>query len=75
MDERVTYYVDVVLPLHLPQYYTYRVPFEYNDAILVGQRVVVQFGGSKVYSAVVRKVHQQAPQYANVKYILAILDP
>jgi len=74
MDERVTYYVDVVLPLHLPQYYTYRVPFEYNDAILVGQRVVVQFGGSKVYSAVVRKVHQQAPQYANVKYILAILD-
>lgn len=75
MDERVTYYVDVVLPLHLPQYYTYRVPFEYNDAILVGQRVVVQFGGSKVYSAVVRKVHRQAPQYANVKYILAILDP
>lgn len=75
MDERVTYYVDVVLPLHLPQYYTYRVPLEYNDDIKVGQRVVVQFGGSKVYSAVVRKVHRQAPQYANVKYILAILDP
>ena len=75
MDERVTYYVDVVLPLHLPQYYTYRVPFEYNDAILVGQRVVVQFGGSKVYSAVVRNVHRQAPDHANVKYILGILDP
>ena len=75
MDERVTYFVDVVLPLHLPQYYTYRVPLEYNDGIMVGQRVVVQFGGSKVYSAVVRKVHQQAPEYANVKYILGILDP
>ena len=75
MDERVTYFVDVVLPLHLPQYYTYRVPLEYNDGIMVGQRVVVQFGGSKVYSAVVRKVHQQAPDYANVKYILGILDP
>ena len=75
MDERVTYFVDVVLPLHLPQYYTYRVPLEYNDGIMVGQRVVVQFGGSKVYSAVVRKVHRQAPDYANVKYILGILDP
>ena len=75
MDERVTYFVDVVLPLHLPQYYTYRVPLEYNDGIMVGQRVVVQFGGSKVSSAVVRKVHQQAPEYANVKYILGILDP
>lgn len=75
MGELVTYFVDVVLPLHLPQYYTYRVPLEYNDGIMVGQRVVVQFGGSKVYSAVVRKVHQQAPDYANVKYILGILDP
>lgn len=75
MDEVVTFYVDVVLPLHLPQYYTYRVPQEYNDGIKVGQRVVVQFGGSKVYSAVVRKVHQQPPGYANVKYIMAILDP
>ena len=75
MDERVTYFVDVVLPLHLPQYYTYRVPLEYNDGIMVGQRVVVQFGGSKVYSAVVRKVHRQAPEYVNVKYILGILDP
>ncbi|MBR0073592.1 MAG: primosomal protein N' [Bacteroidales bacterium] len=75
MEEIVTYYVDVVLPLHLPQYYTYRVPLEYNADITVGQRVVVQFGGNKVYSAVVRKVHQQAPNYANVKYIMAILDP
>ena len=75
MYERVTYYVDVVLPLHLPQYYTYRVPYEYNDAILVGQRVVVQFGGSKVYSAVVRNVHRQSPDHGNVKYILGILDP
>ena len=74
MAERVTYFVDVVLPLHLPQYYTYRVPFEYNNDICVGQRVVVQFGNRKVYSALVRRVHQQPPDYKDVKYILAILD-
>ena len=74
MNERVTYFADVVLPLHLPQYYTYRVPFEYNNGICVGQRVVVQFGNKRLYSAVVRRIHQQAPNYQNVKYILAILD-
>lgn len=74
MGERITYFVDVILPLHLPQYYTYRVPFEYNDDIRVGQRVVVQFGGKKVYSALVRCIHQKTPEYQNVKYILAILD-
>ncbi|MBO4741946.1 MAG: primosomal protein N', partial [Bacteroidales bacterium] len=74
MGERITYFVDVILPLHLPQYYTYRVPFEYNDDIRVGQRVVVQFGGKKVYSALVRRIHQKMPEYQNVKYILAILD-
>lgn len=74
MAERATYFADVILPLHLPQYYTYRVPFEYNDDIKVGQRVVVQFGAKRIYSAVVRRVHCQAPDYKSVKYINGILD-
>ena len=74
MAEQVTYFVDVILPLHLPQYYTYRVPFDYNDDIKVGQRVVVQFGSKRIYSAVVRRIHQQVPNYKTVKYITGILD-
>ncbi len=69
----VTYYADVILPLHIHGTYTYRVPQEYNDAIRVGQRVVVQFGPKRLYSAVVRRIHEQAPHY-RVKYIMAILD-
>ncbi|MBO7226668.1 MAG: hypothetical protein J6V33_03700, partial [Bacteroidales bacterium] len=71
--ERITYFVDVVVPLHLPEYYTYRVPFEYNEHIAVGQRVIVQFGQKKLYSALVRRVHQTVPSYTT-KYILSILD-
>lgn len=74
MTERVTYFADVILPLHLPQCYTYRVPFEYNEDIKVGQRVAVQFGAKRVYSAIVRRIHRQAPDYRTVKYISAILD-
>ena len=70
---RKTLFVDVLLPLHLPGTYTYRVPFEYNDVIEVGQRVVVQFGTKRMYSALVRRVHENVPQY-NTKYVLSILD-
>lgn len=68
-----TYFVDVILPLHIHGTYTYRVPQEYNDAIRVGQRVVVQFGTRKLYAAVVRRIHEEVPQY-KVKYLLSILD-
>ena len=71
--ERRTYFVDVLLPLHLPDTYTYRVPFDYNDFVKVGQRVVVQFGSKRLYSAIVRRVHENAPSYTT-KYVLSILD-
>ncbi|MCQ2294195.1 MAG: primosomal protein N' [Bacteroidales bacterium] len=68
-----TYFVDVILPLHIHGTYTYRVPQEYNDVVKVGQRVVVQFGPKRLYSAVIRRIHQQVPHYT-VKYILSVLD-
>lgn len=75
MDEKGVHYVDVLLPLHLPGTYTYRVPREYEDAVAVGVRVVVQFGaqGGRIYSAVVRRVHEEAPRW-RTKYIMAVLD-
>ena len=68
-----TLFVDVLLPLHLPGTYTYRIPAEYNDAVAVGQRVVVQFGAKRLYSAIVRRIHDEVPEYTT-KYILSILD-
>ena len=75
LEEKIitTLFVDVLLPLHLPGTYTYRVPSEYNNVIGVGQRVVVQFGAKRLYSALVRRIHDQVPEY-RTKYILSILD-
>jgi primosomal protein N' (replication factor Y) len=74
MSERVTHFVDVILPLSLPNLYTYRVPFELNDGILAGQRVVVQFGKSKLYTALVKAIHSIPPKQYEAKYIHSILD-
>lgn len=70
---RHTFFAEVLLPLHLPDTYTYRVPYDYNDVIKVGQRVVVQFGSKRIYSALVRRVHEEVPAY-KTKYLLSILD-
>ena len=68
-----TLFADVILPLPLPSTYTYRVPQEYNDTIAVGCRVVVQFGSKKLYSAIVRRLHDTVPPYP-AKYVLGLLD-
>lgn len=71
---RTTYFVDVVLPLAVPNLYTYRVPFDWNDSIAVGKRVVVQFGRAKLYTALVRRIHENPPKQYAAKYIDSILD-
>lgn len=72
--ERKTYFAQVILPLPVPGSFTYRVPFEMNEWIAVGQRVLVQFGARKVYSALVTEVHERIPSDYQPKYILGILD-
>ena len=72
--ERITLFVDVILPIPIPKLFTYRVPFELNDNILVGARVIVQFGNKKVLTAVVHTIHQNPPQQYQAKYILELLD-
>ncbi|WP_262247070.1 replication restart helicase PriA [Parapedobacter soli] len=71
---RVTLFVEVILPLAIAKTYTYRVPYEWNANVAVGKRVIVQFGKSKVYSAIISRVTDQAPQLYEAKYILDVLD-
>ena len=70
---RTTLFVDVLLPLPVDGYFTYRVPFELNDSVKAGARVAVQFGQKKLYTALVRRIHEKPPM-VQPKYILAVLD-
>ncbi|MBR1626589.1 MAG: primosomal protein N' [Bacteroidales bacterium] len=54
-------FADVILALHLPYSYTYRVPENLKDKISPGQRVAVQLR-NKIYSAIVIKL-----EYLNEK--------
>ncbi len=72
--ERETLFVEVVLPLSIAKTYTYRVPFEWNEKIKAGVRVIVQFGKNKVYSAIVKNISKEAPGKYEAKYILEVVD-
>ena len=69
-----TLFAEVILPLSLPNMFTYRIPIELNHEVQVGQRVVVQFGRSKYYSGIVNSVHTRAPEKYTAKYLELVLD-
>lgn len=70
---RITLFAEVLLPVPVPGTFTYRVPYALNHAIRVGQRVVVQFGRTKILSGLVVSLTEKVPQM-EVKYLMDILD-
>lgn len=71
---RITLFVEVVLPLAISKTYTYRVPYEQNSSVQIGKRVVVQFGKSKIYTAIICRITDTPPTLYEAKYIIDVLD-
>lgn len=67
-------YADILLPLPLKATFTYGVPLEFQDKITIGQRVEVSFGRGKMYSGIVKKVHDKKPEGYSIKPIKNIID-
>jgi len=74
MNNSLGHYADVILPLPLEGCFTYQIPEEFTGRIAPGMRVVVQFGPKKIYSALVRKLHDNKPENVSAKLIESVLD-
>ncbi len=72
--ERITFFVEVILPVPVEGKFTYRLPLELNGIVKEGARVVVNFGKRRVLTGIVFRVHQEAPKTYQAKYILELLD-
>ena len=72
--DRETLFVEVILPLAIAKNYTYRVPFHLNQEATIGKRAVVQFGKSKLYTAIIASIGDRAPEKYEAKYLMEILD-
>lgn len=70
----MAYFIDVILPIPLQQLFTYSITEAESQFLQQGMRVAVPFGKSKVYTALVYKIHQTAPEIYEAKEIQQILD-
>ncbi len=71
-EDTVTHWANVILPLALPNNYTYAIPVELLNSITIGGRVEVELRNKK-YSGIVAAIHQVKPAYIS-KPILNVLD-
>jgi primosomal protein N' (replication factor Y) len=74
MSERLTLFADVILPVPIHQAFTYRIPFDLNDYVQFGQRVIVPFGKNKLITGIIVRIHEEIPSVYQAKYIEHLLD-
>ncbi|WP_343608100.1 replication restart helicase PriA [Chryseobacterium oranimense] len=67
-------YAQIVLPLNLKGSFTYKVPEELTPMIQPGMRVLVPFGGKKIYTGIVFELHDNSPESFVAKEVISILD-
>lgn len=67
-------YAQIILPLHLKGTFTYKVPDDLLEKIQIGMRVLVPFGGKKIYTGIIFEFHDTAPEQFVAKEIINILD-
>ena len=70
----MAHFINVILPIPLEKLFTYSISLEEAQFLKPGMRVAVPFGKSKMYTAMVFKVHQTPPTVYEAKEIHQILD-
>lgn len=71
----MTLYADVILPLPLYSTFTYEVPEQLQSQTTIGCRVLVPFGNSGCYTAIVLALHTNAPSpEIETREIISVLD-
>ena len=68
------HFIQVILPLSLPQTFTYKVSEAEFEYLKIGMRVAVPFGKSKFYTGLVSELHHNAPTLYEAKEIHQIID-
>ncbi|MCA4898993.1 MAG: primosomal protein N' [Bacteroidota bacterium] len=73
-EDAQTEFAEILLPVPIPRFFTYRIPKALVGKTMAGQRVIVPFGQKKILTGVVVTVHGQPPKDYEAKYILELLD-
>ncbi len=67
-------FADIIIPLALPKTFTWSVPQLLLYNIKAGCRVEVNLGKNKKYAGVVKRLHNEKPEFFEPKEVLNLLD-
>jgi primosomal protein N' (replication factor Y) len=67
-------YAEIIIPLALPKNYTWAIPTEIAEGVMIGMRVEVMLGANKRYAGIIKQLLTEKPVGFNPKPILGILD-
>lgn len=67
-------YAEIIIPLALPKNYTWAIPTELADGVMIGMRVEVMLGSNKRYAGIIKQLISEKPAGFNPKPILGVLD-
>ncbi|MCU0474094.1 MAG: primosomal protein N' [Bacteroidales bacterium] len=67
-------FADIILPVAVKGSFTYSIPDEFSDDVKPGMRVLVRFGNRKIYSGIICKLHNVAPDLKNIRPIMELAD-
>ena len=67
-------FAEIIIPLALPKNYTWSVPLHLQESLKVGCRVEVNLGKNKKYAGIVKRLHDEKPEFFEAKDILNLLD-
>jgi len=67
-------FAEIIIPLALPKNYTWSVPLHLRESLKVGCRVEVNLGKNKKYAGIVKRLHDEKPEFFEAKDILNLLD-
>ena len=67
-------YAEIIIPLALPKNYTWAIPSEMEEAVMIGMRVEVMLGSNKRYAGIIKSLHTEKPAGFNPKPIIGVLD-
>jgi primosomal protein N' (replication factor Y) (superfamily II helicase) len=67
-------FAEIIIPLALPKNYTWSIPTDLQEQVMVGMRVEVILGANKRYAGIVKKIIKETNIGFKTKSILGILD-
>ncbi len=68
-------YADIILPLAVTGEFTYAIPENLSGLVRPGVKALVQFGSKNFYTGIVCKVHDNTPDFRNIRPVISVNDP